>query len=88
MFLNWLRNAGENIGSYIGPHKVISGPTSHLNISVFFFGNQSGKKMAYKQQNALQRGQDYKMQTIVYPRSQAWMVKPLSAGCVNTVVAG
>ena len=36
------------------------------------------------------RGQDYKMQTIVYLRSQsieAWMVKPLSAGCVNTVVA-
>ena len=35
-------------------------------------------------------GQDCKMQTIVYLRSQnkeAWMVKPLSAGCVNTVVA-
>jgi len=35
-------------------------------------------------------GQDYKVQTLVYPRSQdieAWMVKPLSAGCVNTVVA-
>ena len=35
-------------------------------------------------------GQDYKMQTIVYPRSQnivAWMVKPLSVGCVKTVVA-
>jgi len=31
--------------------------------------------------------QDYKMQILVYPRSQnieAWMVKPLSAGCVNT----
>ena len=35
-------------------------------------------------------GQDYKMQTLVYPRSQtieAGMVKPLSAGCVNSVVA-
>ena len=35
-------------------------------------------------------GQDYKMQTLVYPNSQnieAWMVKLLSAGCVNTVVA-
>ena len=35
-------------------------------------------------------GQDYKMKTIVYLRSQnieAWMVKTLSAGCVNTVVA-
>ena len=34
--------------------------------------------------------QDYKMQTIVHLRSQnieAWMVKPLSAGCVNSVVA-
>ena len=32
-------------------------------------------------------GQKYKMQTIVYLRSQnieTWMVKPLSAGCVNT----
>ena len=32
----------------------------------------------------------YKMQTLVYPRSQnieAWMVKTMSAGCVNTVVA-
>ena len=35
-------------------------------------------------------GQDYIMQRIVYLRSQdieAWMVKPLSAGCVKTVVA-
>ena len=35
-------------------------------------------------------GQAYKMQTLVYPRSQnieAWMVKTMSAGCVNTVVA-
>ena len=35
-------------------------------------------------------GQNYKMQTIVYLRSQnieAWMVKPLSAGCVNTTDA-
>ena len=36
-------------------------------------------------------GQDSKMQTIVYLRNQniyrAWIVKPLSAGCVNTVVA-
>ena len=34
-------------------------------------------------------GQDYKTQTTVYLRSQnmeAWMMKPLSAGCVNTVV--
>ena len=34
--------------------------------------------------------QEYKMQTLVYLRSQnieAWMVKLLSAGCVNTVVA-
>ena len=34
--------------------------------------------------------QDYKAQTLVYPRSQnieAWMVKTMSAGCVNTVVA-
>ena len=33
-------------------------------------------------------GQDYKMQTIVYLKNQnieAWMVKPLSPGCVNTV---
>ena len=32
-------------------------------------------------------GQDYKVQTLVHPRSQniePWMVKPLSAGCVNT----
>ena len=38
-------------------------------------------------------GQDYKMQNtnrLVYPGSQnieAWMVKPLSTGCVNTEVA-
>ena len=35
-------------------------------------------------------GQAYKLQTVVYLRCQnteAWMVKPLSAGCVNTVVA-
>ena len=35
-------------------------------------------------------GQDYKIQTLVYSRSQnieAWMVKTMSAGCVNTVVA-
>ena len=36
-------------------------------------------------------GQDYKIHTIiVYLRSQnieAWMMKTLSAGCVNTVVA-
>ena len=36
--------------------------------------------------------QDYEMQTLVYPGSQnieaqAWMVKTMSAGCVNTVVA-
>ena len=50
--------------------------------------------MVYKQQEYIVEGevwgQDYKMQTIVYIRNQnieAWMVKPLSAGCVNTVVA-
>ena len=34
--------------------------------------------------------QDYKIQTLVYPRSQnieARMVKTMSTGCVNTVVA-
>ena len=57
-----------------------------------FFLFWKPKKMVYKQQNALWRmgwGQDYKMQTTVYLRSQnikAWMKKPLSAGCVNTVV--
>ena len=53
---------------------------------LFFFSEiEVEKKMVYKQQNGLWRvrsgGQDYKMQTIVYLRSQtieAWMVKPLS----------
>ena len=34
--------------------------------------------------------QDHKMYTLIHLNSQsieAWMVKPLSAGCVNTVVA-
>ena len=48
--------------------------------------------MAYKQQNVEGEvwGQDYKMQTLVYPRSQnteTCMVKTMSAGSVNTVVA-
>ena len=57
----------------------------------FFPRNQSGKKMTAKCiVEGEVWGQDYKMQTIVYLRSQnieAWMVKPLSASCVNTVVA-
>ena len=42
--------------------------------------------MVYKQHNGEVWGQDYKMQTLVYPRSQniePLMVKPLSAGCVK-----
>ena len=32
--------------------------------------------------------QDNKMQALVQSNIEAWMVKPLSAGCINTVVAG
>ena len=43
--------------------------------------------MVYKQQNASRKVRSGD-KTTKYPRSQnieAWMVKPLSAGCVNTV---
>ena len=32
--------------------------------------------------------QDHKMQALVQSNIEAWMVKPLSAGCINTAVAG
>ena len=44
-------------------------------------------KMVHKQRRGW--GLGTRLQNIVYPRHQnieAWMVKPLSAGCVNTVV--
>ena len=57
----------------------------------FFFRNQSGKKMVYKQQNALWRvrsgDKTTKCRQMCTKGAEAWMVKPLSAGCVNTVVA-
>ena len=31
-----------------------------IYLFIYFFENQSGKRMLYKQQNALWRGQDYK----------------------------
>ena len=59
-----------------------------------FFGNHKLKENGVQTAKCMVEGEvwreDYKMQTLVHPRSQnieAWMVKPLSAGCVNTVVA-
>ena len=37
--------------------------------------------------NGVVWAQDYRMLTLMQPKIQVWMVKPLSAGCVNTVVA-
>ena len=73
---------------YVRPHKVnflFSVPTNHFKMTrppafFFFIGNQSGRKMVYKRQNALWRvrsgDKTTKMQTIVYLRSQnieAWL---------------
>ena len=54
----------------------------------FFFCNQSGKKIVYKHQNALWRSGDKttKYRHLCIWTAKPWMVKPLSAGCVNTVV--
>ena len=74
-------------------------PTSHLKNDqvnrLFFFGGGGTKverKWCTNRKMGEVWGQDYEMQTLVYPGSQnieaqAWMVKLLSAGCVNTVVA-
>jgi len=60
----------------------------------FFFQKSKLKENGVQTAKCIVEGevwrQDYKMQTLVYSRSQnieAWLVKPLSAGCVNTVVA-
>ena len=44
--------------------------------------------MVYKQQNALRKVRSgYKTTKCRHQNIEAWMVKPLSAGCVNIVVA-
>ena len=75
----------------------VSGPTSHLKVTkppFFFYRKLKSKENGVQTVKYIVEGelwgQDYKMKTTVYPRSQnieAWLVKPLSAGCVNTVVA-
>ena len=84
----------------IRPHKVkfpVSGPTSHLKMTrppgFFFFSRKPKRKgRGVPTAKCIVEGevwkQDYEMQTIVYLRSQnieAWMEKPLSSGCVNTM---
>ena len=69
----------------------VSGPTSHLKMTRTpgFFLKENGILTAKCIVDGEVMGQDYKMQTLVYSRSQnieAWMVKIMSAGCVNTVV--
>ena len=75
----------------------VSGPTSHLKMTRtpgFFFWKPNLKENCVQTAKHIVEGevwrQDYKMQILVYPRSQnaeVWMLKTLSAGCVNTVVA-
>ena len=76
----------------------VAGPTNHLKMTrppgIFFFWKPNLKENGVQTAKCIVEGevwrQDYKLQTLVYPRSQnieAWMVKTMSAGCVNTVVA-
>ena len=71
---------------------IVSGPTSHLKMTrtPAFFVKEHGIQTAKCIMEGEVWGQDYKTQTLVHPRSQnieAWMVKTMSGGCVNTVVA-
>ena len=73
----------------------VTGPTSHSKKTRppgFFFFPETKVERKWCANSIMCEvwGQDYKMQTLVCPRSQniePWMVKPLSTACVNTVVA-
>ena len=53
------------------------------------FGNQEyGVQIAKCITDGEIWAQDHRVQALVHLKIEAWMVKPLSAGCINTVVAG